>query len=75
MPRRTGAHPPGATACETGNLHRRSAGTARAAMPGCPACLAPSVDSNYLVYDGMCWVQRDDSRYASAWYNGPIRTL
>ena len=45
------------------------------AVPGYPACLAPSVDSNYLVYDGICWVQRDDSRYASAWYNGPIRTL
>src|SRR5262249_2149688 len=40
-------------------------------VPGTPVYYAPSVDTNFFFYDGMYWVFKDDTWYASSWYNGP----
>ncbi len=40
-------------------------------VPGSPAYYAPGMDQNFFYYDGMYWVFKDDSWYASSWYNGP----
>ncbi len=40
-------------------------------VPGYPVYYAPQVNSNYFFYDGMYWVLKDDTWYASSWYNGP----
>jgi len=40
-------------------------------VPGYPVYYAPDVNSNYFFYDGLYWVYRGNSWYASSWYNGP----
>jgi hypothetical protein len=40
-------------------------------IPGYPVYYAPRLDANYFFYDGMYWIYRGDSWYASSWYNGP----
>ncbi len=40
-------------------------------VPGSPVYYAPRLDQNYFFYDGMYWVFKDDTWYASSWYNGP----
>jgi hypothetical protein len=40
-------------------------------VPNYPVYYAPQMDANYFFYDGMYWVYRNDTWYASSWYNGP----
>ena len=40
-------------------------------VPGYPVYYAPRLSANFFFYDGLYWVYRDDSWYASSWYNGP----
>ena len=40
-------------------------------VPGSPVYYAPRLDQNYFFYDGMYWVFKDDTWYASSW---PVAT-
>ncbi len=44
-------------------------------VPGYPVYYDPRGSSNYFFYDGQYWVYRDDTWYASTWYNGPWLTV
>jgi hypothetical protein len=40
-------------------------------VPGYPVYYDPQADNNYFFYEGQYWVFRDDTWFASSWYNGP----
>ena len=40
-------------------------------VPDSPVYYAPGMNTNFIFYDGMYWVFKDDNWYASSWYNGP----
>ncbi len=44
-------------------------------VPGYPVYYAPQAEANLFFYDGFYWVFRNDTWYASSWYNGPWATV